>query len=135
VRVAEQDGLIYLDLADEFWRSIEIGPHGWRIADDVPVRFRRPAGMLSLPLPARGGSIEELRQFLNLPNRDDFVLVVAWLLAALRARGPYPLFGAIRRTRLGEDRPLETPAGAGRSERRPGAGAATGRSRIIHRRQ
>ncbi len=64
---------------------------GWRIADDVPVRFRRPAGMLALPLPARGGSIEALAPFLNLPNRDDFVLVVAWLLGALRAGGPYPL--------------------------------------------
>jgi hypothetical protein len=31
VRVAEQDGLIYLDLADEFWRCIEIGANGWRI--------------------------------------------------------------------------------------------------------
>ena len=91
VRVAEHDGLIYLDLADEFWRCVEIGPGGWRIADDVPVRFRRPAGMLPLPLPARGGSIEELRRFVNLPNRDDFVLVVAWLLGALRAGGPYPL--------------------------------------------
>ena len=60
VRVAEHDGLIYLDLADEFWRCVEIGPRGWRLADDVPVRFRRPAGMLPLPLPARGGSIEDL---------------------------------------------------------------------------
>jgi hypothetical protein len=47
--------------------------------------------MLPLPLPARGGSIETLRSFLNLPNPDDFVLIVAWLLAALRAGGPYPL--------------------------------------------
>jgi len=33
VRLAEHDGLIYLDLADEFWRCIEIGPNGWRIAE------------------------------------------------------------------------------------------------------
>jgi hypothetical protein len=43
VRLAEQDGLIYLDLADEFWRYVEIGANGWRIAEDPPVRFRRPA--------------------------------------------------------------------------------------------
>ena len=93
VRLAEHDGLIYLDLADEFWRCIEIGPRGWRIADDPPVRFRRPAGMLALPLPARGGSIEALAPFLNLPDPNDFVLVVSWLLGALRAGGPYPLLG------------------------------------------
>jgi hypothetical protein len=55
VRPAEQDGLIYLDLADEYWRCIEIGPNGWRIAEDPPVRFRRSAGMQPLPLPERGG--------------------------------------------------------------------------------
>ena len=93
VRLAEHDGLIYLDLADEFWRCVEIGPRGWRIADDPPVRFRRPAGMLALPLPARGGSIEPLAPFLNLPDPNDFVLVVSWLLGALRAGGPYPLLG------------------------------------------
>jgi hypothetical protein len=37
VRLAEQDGLIYLDLADEFWRCVEIGLNGWRIAEDPPV--------------------------------------------------------------------------------------------------
>ena len=52
VRLAEHDGLIYLDLADEFWRCIEIGANGWRIAEDPPVRFRRSAGMQPLPLPA-----------------------------------------------------------------------------------
>jgi hypothetical protein len=93
VRLAEHDGLIYLDLADEFWRCVEIGPGGWRIADDPPVRFRRPAGMLALPLPARGGSLAALAPFLNLPDPNDFVLVVSWLLGALRAGGPYPLLG------------------------------------------
>ena len=34
-----------------------------------------------------------LAAFLNLRSRTDFVLVVAWLLAALRCRGPYPLLG------------------------------------------
>src|SRR5262245_22444088 len=47
--------------------------------------------MLPLPLPERGGSIEVLRSFLNLPDQNDFVLVVTWLLAALRPSGPYPL--------------------------------------------
>jgi len=47
--------------------------------------------MLPLPVPMRGGSIEALTSFFNLPNRSDFILVVAWLLAALRHGGPYPL--------------------------------------------
>src|SRR5947209_5018001 len=91
VRIAEHGGHIYLDLADERWRAVEISPDGWRVNRCPPVRFRRPAGMLPLPVPEPGGSIKALLPFLNLSSRNDFVLVVAWLLATLRPRGPYPL--------------------------------------------
>jgi hypothetical protein len=90
-RVAEHAGRLYLDLADERWRAVEIRPDGWRVLECPPVRFRRSAGTLPLPIPERGGSIEALRPFLNVSNRNDFVLIVAWLLAALRSTGPYPL--------------------------------------------
>lgn len=82
LRVAERDGRIYLDLADELWRAVEIGPEGWRVTACPPVRFRRAAGMLPLPMPMSGGSLEALTSFFNLPSRSDFILVVAWLLAA-----------------------------------------------------
>src|SRR5215471_2993416 len=91
VRLAEHAGHIYLDLADEYWRAVEIGPDGWRVIGSPAVRFRRAAGMLPLPVPQGGGSIEALASFLNMPSRNDFVLVVAWLLATLRAGGPYPV--------------------------------------------
>jgi hypothetical protein len=89
IRTAEHAGHIYLDLADEQWRTVDIGPDGWRVIESPPVRFRRPTGMLPLRVPERGGPIEILQSFLNLPSRNDFVLIVAWLLAALRAGGPY----------------------------------------------
>jgi hypothetical protein len=91
IRIAEHSERIYLDLADEHWRAVEIGPDGWRVLECPPVRFRRPTGMLPLPAPERGGSIEELYSLLNLSSRGDFVLIVAWFLAALRSGGPYPL--------------------------------------------
>jgi hypothetical protein len=40
--------------------------------------------MLPIPAPERGRSVEALASFLNLPSRNEFVLIVAWLLAALR---------------------------------------------------
>jgi hypothetical protein len=91
VRVAEHAGHIYLDLADEGWRAVEIGSGGWRVIGSPPVRFRRPAGMLPLPVPQPGGSIEALLPMLNLASRNDLLLVVMWLLATLRSRGPYPV--------------------------------------------
>jgi hypothetical protein len=91
IRVAQHEDCMYLDLADHGWRAVEIGPDGWRIITHPPVRFRRAAGMLPLPSPERGGSIETLASFLNLPARDDQVLVVSWLLGALQHAGPFPL--------------------------------------------
>lgn len=91
IRVGGLGGCIYIDLGDETWRSIEIDATGWRVNDNPPVRFRRAAGMLPLPMPGRGASIEKLRDFLNVRSDADFVLAVAWLLACLRNKGPYPV--------------------------------------------
>jgi len=41
-------------------------------------------------MPSRGGSIELLRQYVNLTD-DDFRLLVVWMAAALRPVGPYPI--------------------------------------------
>jgi hypothetical protein len=91
LRVGECDGKLYLDLADENRRAVGIDATGWRIVADPPVRFRRAPGMKALPEPVRGGSIEALRRFLNVATDNDFVLAVAWLLATLRNRGPFPV--------------------------------------------
>jgi hypothetical protein len=90
VRVAEHEGCSYLDLGDTNWRVVQIDAAGWRILERSPIRFRRPRGMLALPEPVRRGLISRLSSFLNI-TKGDWPLAVAWLLAALRARGPYPL--------------------------------------------
>jgi hypothetical protein len=91
IRVGELDGRLYLDLGDERWRAVEIEASGWRVIDNPPVRFRRASGMKSMPIPVGGGSVATLRSFLNVQTDADFVLVVAWALACLRNRGPYPV--------------------------------------------
>ena len=91
VRVGGLEGRLYLDLGDKAWRAVEIDPTGWRVVDNPPVRFRRASGMQPLPTPVRGGSIEMLRSYLNVQSETDFVMVIAWALACLRNRGPYPI--------------------------------------------
>jgi hypothetical protein len=99
LRVAELQGRLYIDLCDSDWRAVEIGPDGWQVIANPPIRFWRMPGMLPLPVPERHGSIESLRRFLNVRQNGDgckdsrFILAVAWLLAALRPRGPYPVLG------------------------------------------
>jgi hypothetical protein len=91
IRVGGLDGRLYLDLCDTTWRAVEIDTTGWRVIDNPPVRFRRAAGMQPLPMPVSGGSIDKLRSFLNVQSDADFVLVVGWVLAVLRDRGPFPV--------------------------------------------
>jgi hypothetical protein len=93
VRRAGDDDAIYLDLGDDAWQVAHVTANGWRIvpASDVPVRFRRPSGMLALPVPVAGGTMQRLRPLVNVASDDAFALVVAWLLGTLRPRGPYPV--------------------------------------------
>lgn len=91
MRSAEFKSTLYIDLADEQWRVVEIDAEGWRIIQKPPIRFRRTDGMQALPVPQAGGSIDLLRPFLNVKSNDEFVLAVAWLLGALRPLGPYPI--------------------------------------------
>jgi hypothetical protein len=91
VRVAADDDDIYVDLADADWHAVRVTAGGWSIVQSPPVRFRRTSGMRPLPFPERGTSIDRLRPFLNI-NANDFVLVVAYLLAAVQPHGPYPVF-------------------------------------------
>ncbi len=88
LRIARHDGAIYLDLADDRWRVVEIDRAGWRILDRSPVPFRRTRGMLPLPTPIPGGKLDELRKFVNAVG-DQFVLLSGWLVGALRWAGPY----------------------------------------------
>jgi hypothetical protein len=93
VRVAGHDGKLYLDLCDPDWRAVEITRDGWCIVEskDCPVQFRRAHGMRPLPPPERGGSIDDLCPFLNTASEADFRLVVGFLVACYRDRGPYPV--------------------------------------------
>ena len=91
IRVGGVEDNLYLDLCDDTWNAVEVTSTGWRVVEEPPVRFRRTAGMLPLPEPKSGGSVDALRSFLNVKSDNDFVLVVAWALAVLRNRGPYPL--------------------------------------------
>jgi DNA polymerase I len=95
IRIGEREGKIYLDLADDQWRAVEIDSDGWRLVGLPPVEFRRAKGMLPLPVPERGGSLDVLRTFLNLEknNKNDelWALMLGSLVMKFRPRGPYPV--------------------------------------------
>jgi hypothetical protein len=94
VRLAEQGGAIYLDLGDPAWRQVEITASGWWVLDKPVVKFRRPRGMGPLPIPVSGGSLDDLRPFLNVSD-DDWALVKSCLVAMLRPGRPYPVLNLL----------------------------------------
>jgi hypothetical protein len=55
LRVAQAGGRIYIDLADDCGRVIEVGPDGGNVIDNAPVHFVRPPSMQPLPVPEKGG--------------------------------------------------------------------------------
>jgi putative DNA primase/helicase len=91
VRVGSYNGNIYLDLCDDAWRAVEITAKGWRVVDRPAVKFLRPASARALPEPEAGDMIEQLRNFVNVANEDDFKMIVSWLVAALRPGSPFPI--------------------------------------------
>lgn len=90
VRVAGHDSNVYLDLCDRNWNAVEITPDGWQVISNPPVKFRRAPGMYPLPVPERGGSIQELRRHVNVTD-ESWPLVLAYLVGCLQPWGPFPI--------------------------------------------
>jgi hypothetical protein len=88
-RIAKHDGAIYIDLCNDDWEAVEVTPDFWRVTNTVPVKFRRHSNAASLPHPATGGSLNELRPFVNVANEDDWRLLVGWLVTAARQEQSY----------------------------------------------
>jgi hypothetical protein len=86
-RVAGTDDRLHLDLGTD--KVATVSPEGWEV-ERAEVAFRRKSTAKPLPAPTSGGSLSQLTRFLNV-GPEALVLVVAWLVMALRPRGPYPV--------------------------------------------
>ncbi len=90
------DNLHYvIDLCDSDWKTIEVKPSGWQIAERPQVKFFRHGSECALPNPVTGSNLVLLWQLVNIPRKYR-LLVIAWLIDALRPETPYvilQLFG------------------------------------------
>jgi len=91
LRIGSAGDKLYLDLCNKSWEVVEISAHDWQVIHNAPIKLMRSASMKPLPTPEAGYSIDELRGFLNVKTDQDFQLVVGWLVAALRHKGPFPV--------------------------------------------
>ena len=88
-------GAIALDLGNDAVEVVHITPAGWHIDAETESLFRRGRGYLALPRPIAPDSpalaLAGLRPLLNLDDGPGWLRCLAWLLAALRPAGPYPV--------------------------------------------
>jgi hypothetical protein len=88
VRLAEFDGVTYLDLCNDQWEAVRIDAEDWKVVADPPVYLRRPPGVSWLPHPARDGNIQELRDFIPVEDAD-WLLLIGHTIGALKPHGAY----------------------------------------------
>lgn len=81
---------VVLDLGDLTGRVVAVSGEGWEVLDRSPVLFRRSKLTGTLPVPSRGGTLEDLRALLHV-TEGAWPLVVAWLVAALLEDIPHPI--------------------------------------------
>jgi hypothetical protein len=91
LRAASHEGALYYDLADATWRVVKIAPSGWEVLSSSPVRFRRFASTAAQVEPQAGGKLDELWEFINVPNPSDRRLLIAELIAAFVPDIPHPI--------------------------------------------
>ena len=106
---ARRESTYFLDLGDPTGRAVAIRETGWRVVDRPGVHFRRPEGLLPLPVPAREGSVDLLRQYVNLTDAGfsaDDRLADGGASAGRAVSG----FGLERRAGVGEEHAGEDSA-------------------------
>ncbi|MDM4772405.1 hypothetical protein [Solimonas sp. SE-A11] len=89
LRVGEVSQGIVIDLGDQSHRAVVVTRDGWQVVSQAPVHFRRSGKPSALPVPV-APNVASLWRVLNVAEPDR-PLVLAWLLAALRPKGPYPI--------------------------------------------
>ena len=90
LRVGPAGDTLVVDMGIETGQCITITPAGWSIEADSPVIFRRSELTHPLPEPLRGGSLDGLRELINL-SEEDYRLAIGWVVAAYFTGIPHPI--------------------------------------------
>ena len=86
LRIAQHKEKIYLDLCNEARDVVEIGPDGWEIVSNPPVKFIRKRAMRALPTPVSGGSLDSYLELINVTDEQFRILLVGFILCLFNRR-------------------------------------------------
>ncbi len=105
LRVAERDGVHWLDLGTPTGEAVRLTAGGWEVTGWGVPMFRRTTLTGPLPKPSPGGDLNTLWSLVNVDPKDR-PLLLAWLVAALLPAVPHPIVAL-----LGEQGTGKTTAG------------------------
>lgn len=91
IRTARHEGNVYVDLANKRGQCLEIDAEDWRVLPEAPVKFSRAKSMFALATPTRGGSLDQLRELLNLEGEVSWLLLGAFMGYCWYGTGEYPV--------------------------------------------
>lgn len=81
VRCAWHDDAIWIQL--DAYRAVQVRADGWEIVERPPILFRTFSHQRSLPLPERGGELDEVLTFVRIQDAASKRLFLCYLVAAL----------------------------------------------------
>jgi hypothetical protein len=85
--VRNTEGLWY-DLGSS---AVHLTKNGWTIRDEPPIIFKRFAHQKPQSAPLRGGDLKALLKYINLPNENDQLLFLVYVVSAFIPDFPHPL--------------------------------------------
>lgn len=91
-RSAFHKGAVYYKLGKN--RVVKIDRDGWRMVDDPPVLFKSVSNLKDLPDPVRGGTLNDICEFVNLKTDRDRRLFAAYMCTVLLPHVPRPMLQA-----------------------------------------
>ncbi|UGQ60077.1 toprim domain-containing protein [Rhodococcus pyridinivorans] len=92
LRVAEHNGVVYVDMGDVESTVIRIDSTGYRLlSEDVPVRFKRTVLTAPFPRPEPGGDLNDLWTLVNVAEADRPLVLAGMIAALIRPQIPHPI--------------------------------------------
>jgi len=91
LRVAEHEGALWYDPANDAWQAVKITPDGWEVVDNPPILFQRFKNTAAQVIPQKGGSFDLLRKYINLKDEEDWLLLTALIAHAFVPGVPHAI--------------------------------------------
>jgi len=88
-RVAGDKDSIWYDLTNPEWQVVRVTAQGWELISNAPLLFRRYRHQTAQVIPARGGDIRKVLNYVNLKGQET--LFLCWLVSCFVPAIPHAM--------------------------------------------